>query len=99
MDVPVEVTVPASPPRPRETSRRQLREEHNITLQGEAAPQFMDVDETFWVEESVIPVGEKRVRQIECSFLANLTYFPVREDIYRRIYLQDWSLLTLPTGI
>jgi len=46
-DVPVEVTAPASPPRLRETSRRQPREEHNVTLQGEAAPQFMDVDETF----------------------------------------------------
>jgi len=80
--VPVEVTAPVSPPRLREMSRRQPREEHNVTLQGEAAPQFMDVDETFWVEESVIPIGEKRVRQIECSSLANLTYFPVREDIH-----------------
>jgi len=95
-DVPVEVTAEASQPRPRKKSRRQPREENNVMPQGEAASQFIDVDETFQVEEPIIPTGEKRVRQLKCSSM-NLTYVPVPGYIHQRIYPQDRSLLTLPT--
>ena len=97
--IPVEVSAATSQMRTRESASERPRAETNDIPQGETASQPMDVDETFWVEEPVIPAGEKRVRQLEFSSLVNLTYFPVREDIHRRIYPQDWSLLTLPTGI
>jgi len=43
-------------------------------LQGEIAPQPMDVDKAFCMEEPVIAPSEKRVRQPEFPSSANLTY-------------------------
>ena len=65
-DVPVEVSTMESRPKPRRKAGRQLKEESHGTLQGETAPQPIDVDETFWVEEPAIPAAEKRVRQLAC---------------------------------
>ena len=67
-DVPVDVTAMASRPKPRKGAGRQPRAESNDALQGENAPQSMDVDETFWTEEPVtdMPTSEKRVRQPSC---------------------------------
>jgi len=45
-DVPVEVIDMASRPKPRKKASRWPRAEDNAALQGEAAPQPMDVDET-----------------------------------------------------
>lgn len=59
--VPVEVSAAVSRPKQREKASRLPRAENDHTLR-EAAPQAMDVDETFWVEEPVIPTSEKRVR-------------------------------------
>jgi hypothetical protein len=75
-DVPVEVSVVASQRKPREKTGRRPRAENNDPLQGqqgEAAPQPMDVDET-WVEEPVMHTSEKRVRQPSCPSLTNLTH-------------------------
>ena len=44
-DVPVEVIATASQTRPRKKASRQPRAQNNDTLQGEAAPQPMDIDE------------------------------------------------------
>jgi hypothetical protein len=67
-DVPVEVTDMTSRPKPREKASRRPRAEDNAALQGEAAPQPMDIDETFWVdlEEPAMPASKKRVRQPAC---------------------------------
>ena len=74
-DVPVEVTEMASRPKPRKKASRRPRAEGNASLQGEAAPQPMDIDETFWVdlEEPVMPASKKRVRQPACPFSTKLT--------------------------
>lgn len=61
-DVPVQVRATASQPRPRKKASRGERAQKNDTLQGGTAPQPMDVDETFWVEEPAMPTSEKRVR-------------------------------------
>lgn len=66
-DIPVEVRTTASRSNPKKMVNRQSREENNNAFQGEAAPQPMDVDESFWVEEPAIPTSEKRVRQLLCS--------------------------------
>ena len=50
--------------------------------QGEAASQPMDVDETFQVEEQVIPTSEKRVQQPTYPFLASLTYLPALAHLH-----------------
>ena len=42
----------------------------------------MDVDETFWVDEQVMPSSEKKVRQPAWLSLANLTNLPVPELIH-----------------
>ena len=73
-DVPVEVSAVASQRKPRGETGRWARAENNDPLQGEAAPQPMDVDETFWVEEPVMHTTEKRVRQPSCTSLTNLTH-------------------------
>jgi hypothetical protein len=67
----------------KEACRERVAENNNM-LQGETAPQSMDVDETFWVEdlEPVMPTSEKRVRQPVCSSLMSLTYLPVSEHLY-----------------
>ena len=99
-DVPVEVSTAASQSRPRKKARRRRRAENNDKLQGETPgetpPHPMDVDETFWVDEPVMPSSEKKVRQLICLSLANLTNLPVPALIHRRIYPKDWPLLTLP---
>jgi len=64
--VPVEVGDAESQPRPKKKARRRPRT-------GETPPQPMDVDETFWVDEPVMPSSEKKVRQPACLSLANLT--------------------------
>ena len=61
-DVPVEVHATASKPRPRKKARGRARAEKKDPLQAENAPQPMDVDETFWVDEPVMPSSEKKVR-------------------------------------
>ena len=80
--VPVEVSTSASQPRPRERASRRPRTENNDTLQSETAPQPMDVDETFFVEEPAMPTNEKRVRQPASPSLANLTYLPVSAHLH-----------------
>jgi hypothetical protein len=82
-DVPVDVSARASQPKlgkkqGKKASRRP-RAERNGTdesdpLQGEAAPQSMDVDGSFWVEEPVTPAGEKRVGQPAFPSSMSLTY-------------------------
>jgi hypothetical protein len=52
-------------------ANRQSREEKSNAFQGEAAPQPMDIDGSFWVEEPAIPTSEKRVRQLSYSSLVN----------------------------
>jgi len=66
-DVPVQVRATASQPRPRQKASRGERAQNNDALQGETAPQSMDVDETFWAEEPAMPTDEKRVRQPACT--------------------------------
>jgi hypothetical protein len=61
-DVPVEVVDLKSRPKPRKKASRRPRAEKNAALRGETAPQPMDVDETFWVEEPVMPTSKKKVR-------------------------------------
>ena len=65
-DVPVEVTDMTSRPKLRKKASIWTRIENSAALQGETAPQPMDVDETLWVEDPVIPTSEKRVRQPAC---------------------------------
>ena len=72
-DVPVEVIATASQTRPRKKASRRPRAQNNDTLQGEAAPQPMDIDETFWAEEPVMAAGQKRVSQPACP---SLVYVP-----------------------
>jgi len=98
-DVPVEVISTAHQPRSREKGTRRPSAENDNTLQGEAAPHPMDVDETFWVEEPVMPTSEKRVRQPAYPFLANLTYLPVPAHLHSRIYPQDCTLPRLPPQV
>jgi hypothetical protein len=62
-DVPVEVTDMKNRPKLRKKASIRTRIENSAALQGETAPQPMDVDETLWVEDPVIPASEKRVRQ------------------------------------
>jgi hypothetical protein len=66
-DVPVKVRNMASPPKPRKRASRRSRAACNDTLQHETPSQPMDVDETFWAEEPVIPTNEKKVRQTAYS--------------------------------
>jgi hypothetical protein len=75
-DVPVEVGAMESQPKPKKKAGRRPRAENNDTLQGETAPQSMDVDETPWAEP-VIPAREKRVRQHTSPSSMSLTYLPV----------------------
>jgi len=95
-DIPVEVSATTSQPRPRKMACRRPRAESNNMSQGEAAPQPMDINETFWVEEQVIPTSEKRVRQPTYTFLASLTYLPALAHLHWRLYPQDWALPMLP---
>ena len=63
-DVPVEVRAAASQARPRKMASKGERVQNNDSveaLQGETAPQSMDIDESFWVEDPVAPTNEKRV--------------------------------------
>lgn len=64
-DVPVEVSTPASQPMPRERACREPRAESANELPHETAFQPMDVDETFWMEEPVMPPSRKKVRPPE----------------------------------
>ena len=64
-DIPVEVSAAASRPKPRKSACRELRAESAIELPHETAFQPMDVDETFWMEEPVMPASGKKVRQPE----------------------------------
>jgi hypothetical protein len=95
-DVPVEVISTAHQPTSRKKGTRQPSAENDNMLQGETAPDPMDVDETFWEDGPVIPTREMRVRQYPCSFLANLTYLPVPAHLYSRLYTQDCALPRLP---
>jgi hypothetical protein len=76
-DVPVKVSDMASQTKSRKKAGSRPRAEGNAALQGETAPQSMDVDDAFWVEEPVMPASEKRVRQPACPLSTKLTYFPV----------------------
>jgi hypothetical protein len=64
-DIPVEVSAAASRPMPRKTASREPRAESANELPHETAFQPMDVDETFYMEEPVMPAGRKKVRQPE----------------------------------
>jgi hypothetical protein len=76
-DVPIEVSAMASQLKPSKRASRQLRAENSDMLQGETAShQSMDIDETFWAEEPVMPTNEKRVRQPTCPSSTSLTYLP-----------------------
>jgi hypothetical protein len=81
-DVPVVVSSRARQPKPREKASRRPRAEKNNSLQGEAALQLMDVDETFWAEDPVMPASKKRVRLHACPSSTNLTYFPVPTHLH-----------------
>jgi hypothetical protein len=50
---------------PRKRACREPRAEGAIELPHETAFQPMDIDETFWAEEPVMPASEKKVRQPE----------------------------------
>ena len=95
-DVPVEVTATASQLKPRKMACRQPRTEKNNMLQGETAPQPMDISKTFWVEEPAMSTSKKSIRQPVFPFLANLTYLPALGHLHGRLYPQDWALSTLP---
>ncbi len=84
-DVPVEVSATASQPKRRKRASRQPRSENNDMLQGEIAPQPMDIDEAFCI-----------VRQPEFPSSANLTYLSDTAHLHWRISPQDWPLLMLP---
>src|SRR6266567_8243487 len=94
-DVPVVVSSRAHQPKPRENASRRPRAEKNNSLQGEAAPQSMDIDKTFGAEEPVMPASKKRVRLHACPSSTNLTYFPVPTHVHSRTYPHDWHLLIL----
>jgi hypothetical protein len=64
-DVPVEVSTAASRPIPRKKACGEPRAESANELPHETAFQPMDVDETFWMEEPVMPGSGKKVRQPE----------------------------------
>jgi hypothetical protein len=81
-DVPVDVSATGSQAKRRKKASKRPRAESNYALPGEAASQSMDVDETFWVEEQVMPASEKRVRQPVFPFSTNLTYLPVSAHLY-----------------
>jgi hypothetical protein len=81
-DVPVEVGPMASRSKPRKKSGKQPTVEKDDVLQGETAPQPMDVDESFWVEEPVMPTSEKKVRQPACPSSTNLMYLPDPAFLY-----------------
>jgi hypothetical protein len=81
-DVPVEVISTAHQSRLKKKGTRQPSAENDNMLQGEAAPHPMDVDETFWAEEPVVPTSEKRVRQPAPPFLANLTHISQTQHDY-----------------
>jgi len=89
--VPVEVRDMASQPRPRKRGSRRQNVENNDMSQSETAPQPMDVDETFWVEEPVMPTSGKRVRQPVCPSLANLTTPPQSQHAYIEEFLPKMS--------
>jgi hypothetical protein len=69
-DVPVEAiaTTSTGQPKQRKKGSRRPRAENNAALEGETAPQPMDIDETFWVEEPepVMPTSKNKVRQPAC---------------------------------
>jgi len=73
-DVPVEVTATVSQLKPRKMACRQPRMQKNNILQGETAPQPMDISKTFWVEEPAMSTSKKSIRKPIFPFLANLTY-------------------------
>jgi hypothetical protein len=75
-DVPVDIGPMASPLKPRKKALKRPTAENDDALQGETAPQPMDIDEAFWVEEPDMPTREKRVRQLTCPSSANLTHPP-----------------------
>jgi hypothetical protein len=81
-DVPIEVRALASQQKMKERDTRQPRAENNDMLPGETAPQPMDVDETFWAEEPVMPTGRKRVRQPAYPSLTNLTNLTVSTHVH-----------------
>jgi hypothetical protein len=95
-DVPVKVNAMESQSKPRNKAGRLPRAENSNPLQGEAAPQSMEVDETFGVEEPTMPTSEKRVREPTCPSSTSLTHLPYIALLHRRIYPKDWPLLTLP---
>lgn len=81
-EVPVEVSTMESQPKPRKKTGRRRKTENNYALQGEAAPQPMDVDDTFWMEEPVVVASEKRVRCPALPSSMSLTYLPERALLY-----------------
>jgi hypothetical protein len=74
-DVPVEVRAVESQPKPRKRAGRRPRAENNDTLQGENAFQSMDIEETFWTEDPVMPASEKKVRRLAFPFSKILTCY------------------------
>jgi hypothetical protein len=86
-DVPVVVSDAPSRPKRRKNVGRLPRAENRDALQSETAPQPMDVDETFWVEELVTPTSEKRVRQPVCHSSTNLTHLPQCQDAYIKEFI------------
>jgi hypothetical protein len=81
-DVPVEVGAMASQQKSRKGAAGRPRAEINDTSQGETVPQSMDVDETFFAEEPVMPASEKKVRLPACPSSTNLTFFPVSAHLH-----------------
>ena len=76
-DIPVKIIDMASQTKPRKKVDSWPRAEGSAALQSETAPQSMDIDDAFWVEEPAMPTSEKRVRQHACPLLTKLTYLPV----------------------
>ena len=80
--IPVEVSAATSQMRTRESASERPRAETNDIPQGETASQPMDVDETFWADDPVIPNSERRVRRPSYNLLVDLTCLPVQKRLH-----------------
>jgi len=97
-DVPVEVSAMASQPKPKKRSGRRPRAESNDVPQGENTPQSMDIDETLWDEEQVMPASEKKVRQLACHSSTNLTHCSPRTPTLKNLFPR-WALTCAASSI
>ena len=80
--IPVEVSAATRQSRARESASGPPRAEASNMLQGETAPQPMDVDEAFWADDLAIPDSERRVRGPFHELLADLTRLPVPKRLH-----------------